>query len=189
MVPMTHGKLDHHKLMLWSLLGPGVSYWKQKYPIPLGWLTFWDHGVRNATCLVWAQPVAEIHPKVGVGNVHQLLLGPQWSVPESLDVDPFRLDICLHCRQTFIIHYIQSWSVPSCLEGWDNFIECHHHGSICTWGHGADNNRIEVIDVHHKYVLPAFKWADREGASDVGVHCPCDSIDKGSKTENFLYHS
>jgi hypothetical protein len=52
--------------------------------------------------------------------------------------------------------------------------------------HWADNDGVEVIDVHNKDVLHIFEGPDRESTSAVSVHGTGRGIGKSSKTKHIL---
>ena len=45
---------------------------------------------------------------------------------------------------------------------------------------------VEVIDVHHEYVLHGFEGVDGERARKVGVYCAYVEVGKGGETKNVM---
>ncbi len=62
-----------------------------------------------------------------------------------------------------------------------------YHGSIGARGHGLDDDCINVVDVGNKNILHTFEGADREGASDVGIHGAHYGTGKRDKAEHILH--
>ncbi len=71
-------------------------------------------------------------------------------------------------------------------KGGKNFGEGGNHRSIVLGGHSTHKYGIEVVDVHHKYVLHEFEGADRERAREVDVYCACVKVSKGGKTKHVM---
>ena len=80
---------------------------------------------------------------------------------DQLDVDLYGPDVFFNCGGTFIVHYIQCRVVSPCFEGSDYFGECSHHGCICLQGHSANNDCIEIIDIHNENLSHTFEGSDR----------------------------
>ncbi len=77
---------------------------------------------------------------------------------------------------------VEGWLVSVGCKGGKNIGEGSNHGSVVHGGHSTNKDGIEVINVCNKDVLHGFERADGERTWEVGVHCACVEVVKGSKT-------
>ncbi len=96
------------------------------------------------------------------------------------------LDVCFYHFLTFIVCNVQGGFVAAGCEGGKNFGESSNHCSVVLGGHSMHKYGVEFKDICNEYVLHRFEEADRERAREVGVHCACVKVGKGSKTKHGM---
>ncbi len=69
----------------------------------------------------------------------------------------------------------------------EDFCEGGDEGCISSGRHWADDDGVEVIDVHNKDVLHIFEGPDRESTSEVCVHGTGCGIGKRAAKQNISW--
>ncbi len=76
---------------------------------------------------------------------------------DQLNHHPVGTDVLLNYFGAFVVHDVQCWLVVPSTKNSDNFVEGGNERGVCTQGHWADNDDIEVIDVGNKDVNHVFE--------------------------------
>ncbi len=67
-------------------------------------------------------------------------------------MSPVGVDVLLNRFGAFIVHDVQCWLVFPSRQNSKDFGEGRNEGGVSAWGHWADNDGTEVIDVGNEDV-------------------------------------
>ncbi len=105
---------------------------------------------------------------------------------DQLDFHLVGLDVLFDCLGAFIVHGIYCRLVVLSSKNIEDFCEGGDEGWIGLGKHWADDDGVEVIDVHNEDVLHIFEGPDRKRTSEVFVHGTSRDVGKSSKTKHIL---